>query len=133
MYGNWKALHIEGVRTMKPIINPWLIYFVDSLDLVQLSCILMILALVVAILLLTARISDFGGDEKEELKSARRTRKIVIFFSILLLIIVPLIPSRETCYKMIIASQLTDNNIQKAEDTIKESVDYIFEKINEGK
>lgn len=118
---------------MKPIINPWLIYFVDSLNLVQLSCILMILALVVAILLLTARISDFGGDEKEELKSARRTRKIVIFFSILLLIAIPLIPSRETCYKMIIASQLTDNNIQKAEDTIKKSVDYIFEKINEGK
>lgn len=118
---------------MKPIINPWLIYFVDSLDLVQLSCILMILALVVAILLLTARISDFGWDEKEELKSARRTRKIVIFFSILLFIAIPLIPSRETCYKMIIASQITNNNIQKAEDIIKGSVDYIFEKINEGK
>ena len=115
---------------MKPIINPWLIYFVDSLDLVQLSCILMLLALVVAILLLTARISDFGGGEEKELKSARRTRKIVIFFSILLLIVFPFIPSRETCYKMMIASQVTDTNIQKAENVIKDSVDYIFEKIN---
>lgn len=118
---------------MKPIINPWLIYFVDSLDLVQVSCVLMILALVVAILILTARISDFGGGEEKELKSARRTRKIVIFFSILLLIVFPFIPSRETCYKMMIASQITNNNIQKAEDIIKGSVDYIFEKINEGK
>lgn len=115
---------------MKPIINPWLIYFVDSLDLVQVSCVLMILALVVAILILTARISDFGCGEEKELKSARRTRKIVIFFSILLLIVFSFIPSRETCYKMIIASQITDNNIQKAEDIIKGSVDYIFEKIN---
>lgn len=35
--------------------------------------------------------------------------------------------------QMMIASQVTDNNIQKAEDVIKDSVDYIFEKINEGK
>ena len=115
---------------MKPIINPWLIYFVDSLDLVQLSCILMVVALVVAILILSCRMDDLEYKEKE-LKSARRTRKIVIFFSILLLIVIPFIPSRETCYKMIIASQVTDNNIQKAEDVIKDSVDYIFEKINE--
>ena len=130
MHGNSQGIHITGVRTMKPIINPWLIYFVDSLDLVQVSCVLMILALVVAILILTARISDFGVGEEKELKSARRTRKIVIFFSILLLIVFPFIPSRETCYKMIIASQITNNNIQKAEDIIKGSVDYIFEKIN---
>ena len=65
------------------------------------------------------------------MKSARRTRKIVIFFSILLLVAIPLIPSKETCYKMIVASQITDTNIQKAEDVIKDSVDYIFEKINE--
>lgn len=32
---------------------------------------------------------------------------------------------------MIIASQVTDNNIQKAEDAIKGSADYIFEKIDE--
>ena len=44
-----------------------------------------------------------------------------------------LLPSKKTCYQMMIASQITDNNIQKAEDVIKDSVDYIFEKINEGK
>lgn len=32
---------------------------------------------------------------------------------------------------MMAASQITDNNIQKAEDVIKDSADYIFEKINE--
>ena len=116
---------------MKPIINPWLFYFADCLEGLQIVCILVVIALTFAIVLLTAIIHDLGWDEKEELKSARRTRKIVIFFSILLLIVVPFIPSRETCYKMMIASQITNNNIQKAEDIIKGSVDYIFEKINE--
>lgn len=116
---------------MKPIINPWLFYFVDCLEGLQIVCILVVIALTFAIVLLTAIINDFGWDEKEKLKSARRTRKIVIFFSILLLVVIPLIPSRETCYKMMVASQITDTNIQKAEDVIKDSVDYIFEKINE--
>ena len=87
--------------------------------------------LVLVIGYITLTIDDLGrGDEKEQ-KSARRTRKIVILFSISILIVIPFIPSKETCYKMMVASQITDNNIQKAEDTIKNSVDYIFEKINE--
>ena len=116
---------------MKPIINPWMFYLVDCLEGLQIVFIIVVIALAFAILLLTATISDLGWDEKEEMKSARRTRKIVIFFSIFILIVIPFIPSKETCYKMMVASQITDNNIQKAEDTIKNSVDYIFEKINE--
>ena len=32
---------------------------------------------------------------------------------------------------MMISSQVTEENVKKAEDVIKNSVDYIFEKINE--
>ena len=116
---------------MKPIINPWLFYIVDCLEGLKMVCILVVPVLVVVIGFLTATIDDLGRGEEKELKSARRTRKIVIIFSILILIVIPFIPSKETCYKMMVASQITDNNIQKAEDTIKNSVDYIFEKINE--
>lgn len=115
---------------MKPIINPWLFYLADCLATLQIMFILVVSALVIVISFITIDIHDLRYKEKE-LKSARRTRKIAIFFSILLLIVIPLIPSKETCYKMMIASQITDNNIQKAEDVIKNSVDYIFEKINE--
>ena len=115
---------------MTPIINPWLFYLSDCLEGIQIVCIFVVIALAIVIIILTARMDDFD-DEEKELKSIRRTRKIVIFFSILLLIVIPLIPSKETCYKMMIASQITDTNIQKAEDTIKNTVDYIFEKINE--
>ena len=116
---------------MKPIINPWMFYLVDCLDGLKTLCILTVPVLVIVIGFLTVKIDDLGRGEEKELKSARRTRKIVIFFSILLLIVIPFIPSKETCYKMMVSSQITDNNIQKAEDTIKNSVDYIFEKINE--
>ena len=116
---------------MKPIINPWLFYIVDCLEGLKMLCILAVPLLVVVIGFLTVTIDDLGRGEEKELKSARRTRKIVILFSIFLLIVIPFIPSKETCYKMMVASQITDNNIQKAEDTIKNSVDYIFEKINE--
>ena len=81
---------------------------------------------------ITFTIDDFGCGDEKYVKSARRIRKIVILFSILLLVVIPFIPRKETCYKMIVASQITDTNIQKAEDVIKNSVDYIFEKINEN-
>ena len=123
---------------MKPIINPWLFYLVDCLEGLKMLCIIAVPVLVIVIAILSYIIEDFGLDiddlglnKENELKSAIRTRKIVILFSILLLIVIPFIPSKETCYKMMVSSQITDNNIQEAEDVIKNSVDYIFEKINE--
>ena len=113
---------------MKPIINPCLFYLVDCLDGLKTLCILAVPLLVFVIGYITLTIDDLGrGDGKELI----RTRKIVILFSILLLIVIPFMPSKETCYKMMVSSHITDNNIQKAEDVIKDSVDYIFEKINE--
>ena len=116
---------------MKPIINPWMFYLVDCLEGLKMVCIISVPVLVIVIVFLTVTIDDLGRGEEKELKSAIRTRKIVIFFSILILIVIPFIPSKETCYKMMVSSQITDNNIQSAEDIIKNSVDYIFEKINE--
>ena len=123
---------------MKPIINPWMFYLVDCLDGLKMVCIIAVPVLVIVIAILSyiiedlaLDIDDLGLNKENELKSAIRTRKIVIFFSILILIVIPFIPSKETCYKMMVSSQITDNNIQKAEDVIKDSVDYIFEKINE--
>ena len=117
---------------MKPIINPWMFYLVGCLEGLKMVCIISVPVLVVVIGFLTATIDDLWSDQEKEKKSDIRTRTIVILFTILLLVVIPFIPSKETCYKMLIASQITDTNIQKAEDTIKNSVDYIFEKINEN-
>ena len=87
---------------MKPIINPWMFYLADCLETLQIICILVVPALVIVIIFITINICDLEYKEKE-FKSAIRTRKIAIFFSILLLIVIPFIPSKETCYKMMIA------------------------------
>ena len=49
---------------------------------------------------------------------------------VLLMTLNMLLPSKKTCYQMMIASQVTEENVKKAEDVIKDSVDYIFEKID---
>lgn len=119
---------------MKPIINPWLIYIVDVIDNFKSACFILILIIVIAfgaiVLIEVGEAADeLELDEVKVIKTLKRMVAVVV----LLITFNMLLPSKKTCYQMMIASQVTDNNIQKAEDVIKGSVDYIFEKINEGK
>lgn len=119
---------------MKPIINPWLFYIVDVIDNFKSACFILILLIVIAfgaiVLIERGKAADeLELDEVKVIKTLKRMVAVVV----LLITFNMLLPSKKTCYQMMIASQVTDNNIQKAEDVIKGSVDYIFEKINEGK
>lgn len=114
---------------MKPIINPWLFYAVNFLVNLQDVCSIVLIACGVAI-----AFRAFNGlidDDEEKLKDNKKTNKRLLVVSLSMLIVITFIPAKETCYQMMIASQVTDNNIQKAEDVIKNSVDYIFEKLKE--
>lgn len=119
---------------MTPIINPWLFYLVNVIDNLKSACFAIILIIVISFGAITLVELGEGADELElnEAKVIKNLKKMAIAV-VLLMAFDMFLPSKETCYQMMIASQITDNNIQKAEDTIKESVDYIFEKINEGK
>ena len=112
---------------MKPIINPWLFYAVNFLVNLQDVCSIVLIVCGVVMAFLTLN----GLGDEEKLKANKKTNKRLLVVSLLMLIVITFIPAEETCYKMMIASQVTGNNIQKAEDVIKDSVDYIFEKINE--
>ena len=76
-------------------------------------------------------LNDIVDEDEEKLKANKKTNKRLLVVSLSMLIVITFIPAKETCYQMMVASQVTDDNIQKAEDVIKDSVDYIFEKINE--
>ena len=112
---------------MKPIINPWLFYAVNFLVNLQDVCSIVLIVCGVVMAFLTLN----GLGDEEKLKANKKTNKRLLVVSLLMLIVITFIPAEETCYQMMIASQVTGNNIQKAEDVIKDSVDYIFEKINE--
>lgn len=119
---------------MKPIINPWLFYIVDVIDNFKSACFIFILIIVIAFgAIFLIEIGEAADElELDEVKVIKTLKRMVVVV-VLLITFNMLLPSKKTCYQMMIASQVTDNNIQKAEDVIKGSVDYIFEKINEGK
>lgn len=119
---------------MKPIINPWLFYIVDVIDNFKSACFILILIIVIAFgTIFLIEIGEAADElELDEVKVIKTLKRMVVVV-VLLITFNMLLPSKKTCYQMMIASQVTDNNIQKAEDVIKGSVDYIFEKINEGK
>lgn len=76
--------------------------------------------------------NGFIVEDEEKLKANKKTNKRLLAVSLSMLIVITFIPSKETCYQMMISSQVTDENIQSAEDVIKKSVDYIFEKLKES-
>lgn len=116
---------------MKPIINPWLFYIVDVIGNFKSACFGIILILVIGfgatVLIEVGETSD--ELELDEVKVIKTLKKIVIVVALLITFDM-FLPSKKTCYQMIISSQVTEENVKKAEDVIKDSVDYIFEKIN---
>lgn len=119
---------------MTPIINPWLFYLADVIGNFKSACFILILIIVIAFgAIFLIEIGDSVDELGLELDEAKviKTLKRIVVVGVLLMTLNMLLPSKKTCYQMMIASQVTEENIQKAEDVIKDSVDYIFEKINE--
>ena len=115
---------------MKSIINPWFIYLAGACDEIRdalgfLFLVGLIPCICIAVMYFLSFTDVFRSTIYLEL-----LKKCAIV-SVVSLLLCGVIPTSNTCYQMIIASQITDTNIQKAEDVIKKSVDYIFEKINE--
>ena len=115
---------------MTPIINPWLFYLVDVIGNFKSSCFALLLIIVIGF---GATVLIEIGEAADELEldtvKVIKTLKRMAVVGVLLMTLNMLLPSKKTCYQMMIASQVTEENVKKAEDVIN-SVDYIFEKIN---
>lgn len=108
---------------MKPIINPLVFYIVNVIENFKFGSLVIPLILTLG-MLIVACLDDMS--DEEFVKSIKK----LLICGLCSFTVWMILPSKETCYKMIVASQVTGKNIQKAEDAIKDSVDYIFEKIN---
>lgn len=109
---------------MKPIINPLLFYLVDIISNLKIMCCIFPLAILGGFIILIA------CDEDASEEKLNRLFKKWFIVTIAFLAFTLFLPSKKTCYQMMVASQVTEENIKSAEDVIKDSVDYIFEKIN---
>lgn len=119
---------------MNYIINPWVFYLLNVLDNIV-GCgigLLFTLAMVYVVYILVW-IFAFYESDREKYPSPLALLKKWKIPLILCIVVLILIPSQETCYKMMIASQVTTEHIADAKETIREVADYIVESAKEIK
>lgn len=115
---------------MNPIISPWLIYFIGTLGGLEFFLgFLISVFTIVLIIIFYAWVST--GEDEEELDFVKEGKhKVIIFLECLCILAYLLIPSKETVYAMVAAKYVTPNNIEMVGGSVKDSIDYIFEKID---
>lgn len=75
---------------------------------------------------------DYGKEVAEQMKAKwKKAIKTAFIFSIIGLGITILVPSKEVCYQMIIASYITPDNLQKVQGSTTNLIDYIVDKAAE--
>lgn len=122
-----------------PIISPWIFYLISVVE--GVSCLFAVILAVTVIVVIINWISylmfqvDYGDfDEEGCVKKRKNTMDITkkcASIGLICLIVNVFVPSKETMYTMLVAQTVTYENVEVATDTIKESVDYIFDKFNE--
>ena len=127
-----------------PIISPIWFYLMGVVDGLSILAVILVFALVATVIFLSISYAT----EKEDLKWAgtfnreKHELKVGMYFEILKKSIISLvisslvlvfIPSQDTMMKMLIAQNITYERVEGGKEMVKDTVDYIFEKINESK
>lgn len=110
---------------MKPIISPWLIYFAELADSINMAFLLV--TFIAFIIMAFAFIPYMDNKKDETLKQC--LKKSFIWFCISVAIVV-MTPSKDTVYTMVVLDNVTTDNIQAIGKTGKDVVDYITEQID---
>lgn len=137
-----------------PIISPWVFYLIDVLG--QLKWIFGLLIAILIPTIIYAYVkskncfeetfnkyyySRFNISKEEAREKAKEEIEPVIkrynafvrkgtIACIIMLSLFSLIPKQDTIYKMLVSRYVTYENVETATDVIKDSVDYIFEKLD---
>lgn len=112
------------------IINPWIFYWIEVLASVEG---LLFIVIFVSLLFAGAVFAIWVANEEDGCDNiSKKYWLIPTIVGVLSIIVSCFIPSKDTMYSMWISSYVTTDNIETATDVIKDSVDYIFEKFNEG-
>lgn len=115
-----------------PIINPWIFYLTELLTYIDsVLNVLIVMIMVALITLIVAYFLDFYYQDEDESKLAKKWLKKTIIGLIIMGLFAGIIPSKKTIYQMLAANYVTYENVETASDIIKDSVDYIFEKLDE--
>ena len=124
---------------MEPLIDPKIFYWINVCEnlIILLAFFLVVSACTLVGVVLFWTLSDDPWKDKEDKeKLAIKCKRWIIGLSIVLVIsTLGLIftPSKETMYTMLIVNNLTEDNLSKGKEEVKELIDYTIEKIDEVK
>ena len=111
---------------MKPIINPWLIYFASRADSLKIlaGCILVCCIIAICIAYMEGDI-DYGS-----VLTHKSFMKKCAIVSVISAVALAVTPSAETIYTMAAVKEITPDNIQAIGKTGKDVIDYITDQID---
>lgn len=120
------------------IINPWIFYLIEVLNGLKevsvvaiFTTIIMLICIGIATLWLRSEDSFYRSDKNAStIKAYIRAFKKLSIVACVITSVYIVTPSEETMYKMLAAQYVTYENVDKATESIKEGVDYIFKKLN---
>lgn len=116
------------------VISPWLFYVIDLLGKLREMAIIVFWIIVVTILI-TGFFALLEGEYWEDkiIQKLKKALKLSVIPIVISSVMYVAIPSKDVMYKMLVSKYVTYENIDKATNTIKDGVDYIFEKLDGGK
>lgn len=115
---------------MHYIINPWVFYLLGVSNSIGVMCVIFLAVFAIAFgsYLLFWIIEFVGNDEYPTPIQILKKWRVPLILATAFLVFMP---STDTIYKMLIASQVTTENIDTAKETIQDVADYIVDAMKE--
>ena len=118
------------------IINPWIFYLIDVLSTLKHNSAIIASVSIFAfcgtclIAAIAKSESHYDNDSSRLATLSVKALKKILIVICISAGVYTVTPSEETMYKMLVAQYVTYENVDKATESIKEGVDYIFKKLN---
>lgn len=114
---------------MNHIISPWMFYLIGISNAVHAVAFLCAIATVLDTFLFGGTAFD-ARDAREHSNSVKWAKRFATGLVVSIALCV-LVPSEETCYKMLAANMFTQDNINSATDYVTDVIDYAVDKVKE--
>lgn len=120
---------------MNSIISPWVFYWISIVDSIRALLIaILIMLMIVGAIMFMCTISDaddHGFKDKNVAEEVKLCIKVAIA-TFVVAVLVCVVPSEDTCYKMLAADMFTQDNINNATEYVTDVIDYAVDKLKEG-
>ncbi len=114
---------------MNAIISPWVFYWISISNAVSAVAFLCAIATVLGTILFGGMAFD-SRDAREHSNTVKWAKRFATGLVVSIALCV-LIPSEETCYKMLAADMFTQDNINSATKYVTDVIDYAVDKVKE--